>query len=209
MRGKRNVSVYNLLCRGNTAGTGSGVVGPTMNEDSVAMFNLSSHVNYPTGAAPSASALAIMEAALRKIKLPAPDATSGTQYTNASIKTLICAVVKRFLWQQILFSETVVEMSSGVNAQANPGVANPWKNAGIVLVSDPIIDAFSSTLWYVATDPNQVGHITIGNLNGVNGPQIREEPSAIGAAKGISYEVMDCFGVAAEDWRGMCGNVGA
>jgi hypothetical protein len=206
---KRNAATYNLLYRGNTAGTGAGVVGPTMNEDSVAMFNLASHVNYPTGAAPTATALAAMEAALRKIKLPAPDPTSATQYTNASIKFLLCAVAKRFLWQQILFSETVVEMSSGVNAQANPGVANPFKNAGIVLVSDPLIDAFSSTLFYVGADPNQVGHITMGNLNGQNGPQIRQEPSAIGAAKGISYEVMDCFAVAAEDWRGMVGNVGA
>jgi hypothetical protein len=204
----RNLICYNLLFYGNTEGTGSGTVGPTMNEDSKAMFH-ADHANILSSLAPGATALAAAEAALAKIKLPAPDSTSKTQYTNASIKFLLCSRGKKFLWQQVIFSGTVVEMTTGVNVQANPAIENPFKNSGIVLVSEPIIDSISSTLWYAAADPNQIGHITMGNLNGINGPQIRSEPSAIGAAKGISYEVLDCFGAAAEDWRGMCKNAGA
>ena len=206
---KRNRIAYSLLYRGNTAGTGSSTVGPTMNEDSKAMFH-SDHGNLLSAAAPSVANLGIAAAALKTIKLLAPDADSATQYTNAAIKSLICAVAKEHLWKQVINSESCYDNpTSGANQQPNTGMRNPFFGQGIQIVPEPIIDELSSTAWYVAADPNQVAHIVFGTLGGQNAPIIRNEPNAIGAAAGISYEVMDVFSAAAGDWRGIVKNPGA
>jgi hypothetical protein len=207
---KKERAVYNYLYRGNTEGTGSGAVGPTMNEDSKAMFH-SDHGNLLSTLAPSVTSLTAAQLALRTIKLPAPDPTSKTQYTNAPIKYIITTVAKWGLWSQILGSESTWDAATNgaINTQANPNVINPFKNAGIELITTPFLDEFSSTVWYAAADPNQVQHIIMATMAGEEAPQLRSAPNEIGMAKGISWEVMNIFAVGSPDWRGIAKNVGA
>jgi hypothetical protein len=205
---KRNRIIYNLLYYGNIAGTAGATVGPTMNEDSTAMFT-SGHGNLLSALAPSTTALSAARSALKMIKLPAPDPLAKTQYSNAAIKTIVAATAKESLWNQVLNSEAVWDAATNgaINTQANPLIKNPFKGLGLVV--DPILDEFSTTVWYAAADPNQMGHIILATMNGNGAPEIRSEPSNIGSAKGISYEVMDIFAAGASDWRGMCKNAGA
>ena len=207
---KRERAVYNYLYRGNTEGTGSGAVGPTMNEDSAAMFTATKG-NLLSTLAPSITALTAAQLALRTIKLPAPDPTSKTQYSNAPIKYIITTVAKWGMWTQILGSDATWDAATNgaINTQANPSIINPFKGSGIQLVTTPILDEFSSTVWYAAADSNMIQHIVVANMAGQEAPQLRSQPSEIGMAKGIAWEVMDVFAVGAPDYRGICKNAGA
>ena len=199
MNRKQNRTTYDYLY-------GAAGVGPTMNEDSLAMFDATAntgHANLLTGAVPSVAALNLMRKALRKIKLPAPDKTSKIQYSNADIKYIITGTTYETSLQQLIGS-------SGDPALTNAAVINPFKGSAEVVI-DPVIDEYDSNaapLWWVAADPNIIQHIAMFTLAGEEAPQLRSEPSEIGMARGIAWELMFSFCVAAEDWRGMVKNPG-
>ena len=199
MNRKQNRTTYDYLY-------GATGVGPAMNEDSLYMFDATAttgHANLLTGAVPSIAALNLMRKALRKIKLPAPDKTSKTQYSNAPIKYIITGTTYETSLQQLL-------MSPGDPALTNAAIINPFQGS-FTPVIDPVLDEYDTNaapLWYVATDPNIVQHIAMFTLAGEEAPQLRSEPSEIGMARGIAWELMFSFCVAAEDWRGMVKNPG-
>ena len=202
MNRKQNRVTYDYLY-------GATGVGPQMNEDSLYLFDATAttgHANLLTGAAPSVAALNLMRRALKRIKLPKPDPTSKTQYSNAPIKYIIAPTV----WETTL--ETLM-VSTGDPALTNAAVQNVFQRSlsGIELVIDPVLDEYDSNaspLWYVAADPNIVQHLAMFTLAGQEAPMLRSEPSEIGMAKGIAWELMFSFCVAAEDWRGIVKNPG-
>lgn len=201
--------VYNYLIRGNVQGTGSGVVGPTMNEDSKAMFH-TDHANIGTTAAPSTASLSDARKLLRKIKLLAPDPTSKTQYTNAAIKYIITGTAKETEWEKVLGSPAAYGDASGVATQnSNANIINPFVNKGIELICTPYIDEVSETAWYFAADANVAQHIVMATLAGEEAPQLRSAPTEIGMARGIAWDLMSIFTVASSDWRGIGKNAGA
>jgi hypothetical protein len=199
---------YNYLIRGNILGTGSGVVGPTMNEDSLAMFH-STHANIGTTAAPSTTSLTDARTLLRKIKVLAPDATSKTIYTQNKIKTVLAAEAKWGEWSKVLESPAAYLAADGSTQQANPNVINPFKGQGINLVTSPYIDEISSTLWYAFADAAILPNIVLCTLSGMEAPQLRSAPTEIGMARGIAWDLMDIFVFANADWRGAIKNTGA
>ena len=100
-------------------------------------------------------------------------------------------------------------MSTGVNAQANPSVINPAYGRGIQIISSPYIDELSEIVWYVGADYNVASHIGIASLSGSEAPQLRSEPSQIGQARGMVWDIMSIFALYAADWRGLVKNAGA
>ena len=205
---KKERAVYAYLYRGNTDGTGSGAVGPTMNEDGQVMF-YSTHNNIGTTAAPSTTSLSEARKLLRQIKLLAPDPTSVVQYSNAPVKFIITGTTQEAQWEMVLQSPTAFTNSTANNTQPNPYIVNPFKNSGIVLVTTPILDEYSTTVWYAAADSNVAQHIVVASLAGEEAPQIRSEPSEIGQARGIVWDCISIFTVGASDWRGLIKNAGA
>ncbi len=205
---KKDRATYNFLIRGNSEGTGSGVVGPTMNEDSQPMFH-STHANIGSSAAPSTPSLAEARKLLRSIKLPAPDGVSKAQYTQAPIKYIITGETQWSQWQQVLGSPAAYTNSTGSNSQTNPAIVNPFASMGIELITTPYIDEVSTTAWYFAADSNVAQHLVLATLAGEEAPQIRSAPSEIGQARGIVWDLMSIFAVGASDWRGIGKNAGA
>jgi hypothetical protein len=205
---KKERTTYNYLYRGNTEGTGSGAVGPTMNEDSLAMFH-STHANLGTTAAPSTASLSEARKLLRSIKLLAPDATSKTQYTLAPIKFIITGETKWTEWQKVLGSPAAYLAADGSTQQANAGIINPYATMGIQLITTPYLDEYSTTVWYAAADSNVAQHLVLATLAGEEAPQIRSAPSEIGQARGIVWDLMVIFVIGSSDWRGIVKNAGA
>lgn len=187
---------------------GTAGAGPTMNEDATAMFH-SNHANIGSTAAPSTKALRDARKLLRSIKLLAPDKTSKTQYTNAPIKYIVTGTTNESLWEEVLNSPTSFGNSSGVNNQANPAILNPFAKMGIQLITTPIIDELSTTVWWAAADANVAQHFVMASLAGEEAPQIRSAPSEIGQARGIVWDCMSIYAVGASDWRGVVYNAGA
>lgn len=205
---KKERTTYNYLYRGNTEGTGSGTVGPTMNEDSLAMFH-STHANLGTTAAPSTASLSEMRKLLRSIKLLAPDQTSKTQYTLAPIKYIITGETHWTEWMKVLGSPAAYLAADGATQQANPAIINPYASMGIQLITTPYLDEYSSTVWYAAADSNVAQHLVLATLASEEAPQIRSAPSEIGQARGIVWDLMVIFVIGSSDWRGIGKNVGA
>jgi hypothetical protein len=205
---KKDRCVYNYLYRGNSEGTGSGAVGPTMNEDGQVMF-YSTHANIGTTAAPSTASLTEARRLLRSIKLLAPDSVSKTQYTLAPIKYIITGETKWAEWMKVLESQAAYLAADGSTQQANANIQNPFYKAGIELITTPYLDEFSTTVWYAAADSNIAQHILLATLAGEEAPQLRSQPSEIGQARGIVWDLMSIFAVGSSDWRGILKNAGA
>jgi hypothetical protein len=71
------------------------------------------------------------------------------------------------------------------------------------------LTSLTTTGWYLATDPNEIGTITMLTLMGRNGPTFQRQDNAIDAPLGISFLIYDDWRFMAEDWRGMYCNDGA
>ena len=202
---------YHYLYFGNLDGSESNYVGPTMNEDSLAMFH-STHKNVGTAAAPSTASLSEARKLLRSITLPT-DGTSKTQYTLAAIKHILAGEERWTEWQKVLGSPAAYLASDGSTAQANPAIINPFASAGINLITTPYLDEFNTTAsqhaWYALADATQAQTIVLCTLSGQEAPQLRSGPTEIGMARGIMWDIMDAFVFANADWRGGVRNAGA
>ena len=202
---------YHYLFFGNLDGAETAYVGPTMNEDSLAMFH-STHANIGTAAAPSTASLTEARKLLRSIKLTT-DNVSKTQYTLAPIKYILAGEERWTEWQKVLGSPAAYLAADGSTQQANPAIINPFASAGIQLITTPYLDEFNTTAsqhaWYALADANVAQHIVMCTLAGQEAPQLRSGPSEIGMARGISWDIMDVFVLAASDWRGALRNAGA
>lgn len=186
---------------------GSTGVGPTMNEDSLRMFDATAttgHGNYTTssGTALSVTSLGVGRAKLRKIKLPKPDATSKAIYTNAEARYLIVPTTKETIAEQLIGSP------ADPSTQLSAAVINPFHKK-LEVIASAVLDEYSTTGWYLAADPNTVQHIVMGTLSGEEAPQLRSNPSAIGESRGIDWDISFAFAVGAADWRGIYLNTGA
>jgi hypothetical protein len=208
---KKDRETYHYLVYGTTEPTGDATttsVGPTMNEDSTAMFT-STHGNLVTGAAPSISSYNTAQSALAKIKLLAPDGESKTIYSQAPVKFLLCATEKRAFWMQILGSPTSKDYIDGsVTANANANIINPFQGEAEVISTPYLSEIDSGYPWYVLADPSVMGHIVLATLAGEEAPQLRSAPSEIGQARGLVWDIMAIYALGASDWRGIVRNPG-
>jgi ATP-dependent protease ClpP protease subunit len=194
-----NKDVYDKL-------TSNTLTGPRMTEDSYYMFDASNHVNLvQTSGVPSVSTIGTAEAKLMMMKLPKPDKTSVQQYTNAPARYLITGTNQRLTVMQLL--NTPFDP-----AKTMAGVYNPY--TGLMPVNDAYLQALltagsKANAWYLATDPNVIETFVVYYLAGNRTPTLRNQPSGIGEALGISWDIFMDWGIGVPDWRGMVYNDGA
>lgn len=200
----KNRTVYDLL-RSNT------LVGPTMNEDSVALFNTAGHANYlasGSGTVPSTASINVGITAMmtQKMLLPDDNETSDGEATNVVPASIIIPPALR---QSVLeLVKSPYKSDTPVNTVVGQGNSITYNTVDFM---DIVVDAYLTlaTGWYLAANPNEIDTFVLLNLNGREAPFVKSEDAAVGDALGISYQVYGDFGVMAGDWRGMYFNYGA
>ena len=165
--------------------------GPTLNQDSTALFDTSTHTNYTVATtAPTVATLEVARAAMAKKTDPN---TGG-----------VLNIRGRYLLVPVALETTARTL---VAAQYDPAgtagtlLPNPF-NGLFEVVADARMDGqtYGTLAWVMAADPNIYDTVEVAFLNGVAEPYIREEQEW--DTRGVEYVVgVDC-GVAALDFRG-------
>lgn len=201
VRRRQNKDAYDLL-------TYNTLVGPVTTEDGVAIFDDTAHGNYKSSSGvPSVASIGIAEQKLMEMKLPKGTADMTQAYANIPGKYLITGTANKLTVQQVL--------GSPIDPAATYGkqVYNPYNNALI-----PVFDAYLQYLitaasktyaWYLAADQGVMPTLTIAYLSGYRTPTLRSEPSAVGEALGIKYDIFYDWGFSFQDFRGIVLNDGA
>lgn len=201
-----NRKVYELLL------SNSGV-GPTMNEDSKALFHADHGNLVVTGTDVGITTLNDAALAFAEMKQISPDADrSEVRYMGLEPKFLLVCPEKKYSAYNIFNSQainidtTFKEGSIGVNyfKSGQPGFLN--------LFSEPYLKLFaggSDTPWYMFCDTALVDLITVYTLTGNETPYTAMGPNEIGYGRGLVWVLEYDFGVAAGDFRGMYRNPGA
>ncbi len=173
-------------------------VGPTLNQDSIALFDTSTHKNYDTGAAaPAVSTLETARANMAK----QTDPNSGG----------ILNIRPRFALVPVALETTFrTLMASQYDPAGTAGTLTPNPFNGLLeVICDARMDGQTNgtTAWVIAADPNIYDTVEVAFLNGMAEPYIREEQEW--DTRGVEYVVgVDC-GVAALDFRGFYKRRGA
>ena len=86
---------------------------------------------------------------------------------------------------------------------------NPWQGR-LTLTADPILDATSTTAWYLAAPKGNstIDTVTVFFLEGSNGQPMVEEQEQF-TSDGITYKVRIDAVARALDWRGMYKDIGS
>ena len=195
-----NTDVYDALA--------SPLTGPIMAEGggSIHLFDFSNHANILTGTGatvPTIASLGLMRKLLREIKMLAPEKSAKTQYTNAEAKYLITGTVNETIAQQLLLPVP----TGNVIAATTPTSINPFIGT-LQPVIDPYLGALLSTggkanAWYLAASQTRIPTFMIYYLQGNRVPTIRNQPSEVGEALGIAWDIYFDWGIGLADWRGL------
>ena len=128
-------------------------------------------------------------------------------FMNLPARYLIAGTANKITINQLLFS--------GIDPNASiSGVFNPYSAGAII----PVVDAYlqakltaagKANAFYIAADKEMLPSLTICYLSGSREPIVRQEPSRIGAAQGITFEIYSDWGYVFEDFRGIIFNDGA
>lgn len=165
-------------------------VGPTLNQDSLALFH-STHANYTLAAtAPTVATLEVARAAMAKKTDPN---TGGI--LNIRGRYLLVPVALETT------ARTLVASQYDPAGTAGTLTPNPF-NGGFEVIADARMDGQTNgtAAWVMSADPNIYDTVEVAFLNGVAEPYIREEQEW--DTRGVEYVVgVDC-GVAVLDFRG-------
>jgi hypothetical protein len=116
----------------------------------------------------------------------------------------------KYLIVPVAYEATAMELFSSISYNAannNEGVKNIYGAGGqrnLTLISDPVLDASSSTTWYLAADTSQIDTIELAFLQGEESPVLENEWDFDKDA--YRYKIRQTFGVKAIDWRGLYKN---
>ena len=193
-----NKDVYNRL-------TFNSLVGPVMNEDSIALFNTAhSNLNADSGVI-SVASLDVADQKLMNMPLPKSEPDADTQYSGISGRYIVTGTLNRLTALQVL--------NSGVDiSKAIKNVYNPF--TGLIPVFDPYLQSILTTnnksyAWYLAADYNQMDTIAVAYLQGNTTPTLRSAVSGVGDPLGMSWDIYFDWGIAIPDYRGLVYNDGA
>lgn len=177
-------------------------VGPTLNQDSTALFATSGHANYVAAAtAPTVSTLDTAFVAMARQTDPNHGKT-----LNITPRYLI---VPKTLETTARVLVTSTYDPAGGTSTKNMFTPNPFNNR-LEVVSDARLDAqgthatagtVGTAAWYLAADPNRFDTIEVAFVDGVAEPYLREEMEW--DTRGVEWVVGVDFGVAALDYRGL------
>lgn len=187
--------VYDLLV------SNSGV-GPTLNQDATALFDISGHGNYVTsGAAPNVATLTTGFTAMATQTAPSPDGgTTAGHRVNVRPRYLLVPVALE------IAAKTLVAAQYDPAGSAGTLTPNPFQNT-LTVVADARLDAYSATGWYLAAAPMQLDTFEVAFLDGERRPFLDQQDGW--NIDGVSYKVRVDAGVSALDYRGLYYNDGA
>lgn len=185
-RRTQNKKVYEVLTSNPTMG------------DGIALFGAHSSGSNTTGAAaaPSVTTLNAAFLAMRKQTGLNSDA--------------ILNVVPRYLIVPVAYEATALELVNSISYNAannNEGVKNIYGVGGprnVTVIGEPVLDAASATVWYMAADPGQIDTVEISFLSGEESPVLESEWDFDKDC--YKYKIRQTFGVKAIDWRGLFRN---
>jgi hypothetical protein len=164
--------------------------------DGDALFH-ANHANLQaSGAAVSVASLGAARAAMRKQK-----EVSGLEASNIMPRYLLVPVGKEDN------ARTVIESAYNTDTagQLKKNIVQSW--SPLEVLSDPIMDAASTTAWYLIADPMDAPLLEIRFLDGQQTPYVASEEEFMTDA--VRWKVRLDYGVAANDFRGGYKNVGA
>lgn len=160
--------------------------------DGVALFH-ANHGNLTgTGTAISATSLGVARALMRVQK------SLDGETLNIAPRTLVVPAAKETIAEQTLSPLVVPEAPSNLT---------PSSLRQLAIVAEPLLDANSTTAWYLFADPMQGSSVVYGYLEGEAAPRVRtNDPFNV---DGIEFQVRMDFHVAKADYRFAYKNVGA
>lgn len=183
-RRKVNKEVYSVLTSNPTMG------------DNIALFNASHGNQSGSAAAPSVTTL-------------------NTAFQAMMVQTglstdVIISVIPKYLIVAPQYSATALELVNSISYNAannNEGVKNIYGVGGprpLTVIAEPVLQASSGTVWYLAADPAQIDTVEVSFLQGEESPVLEDEWDF--DTDVYKYKVRQTFGVKAIDWRGLYRN---
>ncbi|MCB1771964.1 MAG: HK97 family phage prohead protease [Candidatus Competibacteraceae bacterium] len=173
-------------------------VGPTLNQDSTAMFDTAGHSNYVAAAtAPNVTTLDTAFTAMAK----QTDPNSG-KALNITPRYLLVPKALETTGRVLNTSMYDPAASPGSTSGKNIMAPNPFQNR-LEVISDARLDGQTNgtAAWYLAADPNRFDTVEVAFVDGVAEPYLREEQEW--DTRGVEWVVGVDFGVAALDYRGL------
>lgn len=175
-----NAAVYSLL-------TSNGGIGPTLNQDSTALFH-ANHNNYDASSgAPSVSTLDTERKAMRR----QADPTTGRRLN----------IAPKYIVAPPSLESVVRVLCAADRIEGNADNLEP-------LVEAALEDGTNgATAWYLAADPQLYDGLVVGAIDGVLEPRLTMRPGW--STDGLDARVTMDFGVAAVGYRGWYRRKGA
>lgn len=162
--------------------------------DGVDLFH-AGHGNLATVGALAISSLAAARAAMRLQK--------GLQTEELNVSPA-------FLIVPAALEQTAYTLTSSNYVPATKAEINEFRTGGktsLQPVVEPLLDAGSSTAWYLAANANQVDTVEYCYLSGADGPTVESEASF--SSDGIAIRCRHDFATKAIDYRGLYKSEGA
>ena len=175
-------------------------VGPTLNEDSKALFSTTHAVaNYHTGAGSALgdAGLTAGKVLMRKV------VGLASELINVIPRVLLVpAALEHTALKLVQSQEIMLAKAGSTDATTYLPTANVHRGTLRVIV-EPRLDGATNgaTAWYLIANPTQVESLVIVFLRGQRNPTIeRKDPTDV---LGIGWWMYHDVGVAAVDWRGI------
>lgn len=167
-------------------------VGPTLNQDSIALWNTATHKNYVAAAtAPTVVTLGTALVAMARQKDP-----NSSRVLNIRPRYLLVPVTLEAT------ARTLIAATYDPAGTAGTLPPNPYSGRFEVVTDARLDDQTNGTAaWYLLGDPTVYDTVEVAFLNGVAEPYMRENPDWAG--QGMEYMVGVDFGVSALDFRAM------
>lgn len=166
-----------------------------LDNDSVALFDSSTHANYvaSSGAAPSVATLGAAEASLGTKK-----GIGSAAYLDLEPKFLIVPKALAVTARQLVGAMYDPAKSGPIN--------NPYYNQ-LTVVSSGRLDANSTAKWYVSADPARIDTVILTFLEEEQTPVVEQETDF--DSECIKYKVRHSAVAKAADYRGLYCNCGS
>lgn len=191
-----NKEVVDLLC------SASGV-GPTLNQDSTALFH-ANHNNYTaTSGAPSVANIEVGRNALARQTDPNNGMPLNIQPKYLLVPSALVTTAKVLVASE----KDPLGTASATGGATTP---NPFYNA-LTVIGEPYLDDSSHTngtvAWYLLGDQNMHDTMEVGFVQGASAPYLESRDGW--TVDGVEYKVRLDFGVSALDYRAMYRKKGA
>jgi ATP-dependent protease ClpP protease subunit len=172
----------------------------TANSATADGFNLFStdHANYTTS---SGTAISIASLGLGRKMMRVQKDPSGLDYLNLQPRYVLTPVGKEDHAREVILSPQSTDTTGSLKR-------NPIQNWGpLEVLSDPLLDAASTTAWYLIADPMDAPLLEVRFLDGQRVPYIAQEEEFLTDA--IRWKVRLDYGVGVNEWRAGYLNTGA